>query len=70
MTNYGKYAIAFTNGMKVYIDRSGWFYHYHTYNRKLNAQEDAGDARQYYELNARVIPKSNGRWAVVLQKRG
>lgn len=70
MTKYGKFSIAFTHGMKAYVDKSGWFYHYHSYNRKLDAQEDAADARQYYGLNARVIPKSNGRWVVVLQKRG
>ena len=69
MVNYGKYAIAFTHGMRTRIEGEV-FYHYHSYTRKLDAKEDAGDARQYYGLNARVIPKSNGRWAVVLQKRG
>ena len=64
-----KFDIAFTHGMKIYVDRSGWFYHYHSYNKKGDAKRDASDAR-LYGLNARVIPKSNGRWAVVLQKRG
>jgi hypothetical protein len=62
-----KFDIAFTHGMRINIDGSA-FYHYHSYNRKCDAKRDASDAR-LYDLNARVIPKSNGRYAVVLQRR-
>lgn len=57
---------AFTHGQAIKID--GKIYHvWGSYKRRLEAVEDAGDAREY-GLLARVIKRSNPtRWIVALR---
>lgn len=51
---------------REYRFRGGYWYEFRWHKRKLLANEDAGDAREY-GYNARVVP-SRGGWMVLIRR--